>query len=98
MTLVFLSGGDSPPVIARAAAGSAEHESHMRDLIHDHPEIMPVAALDPSFGRVFTVARELALPGVGFIDALLADARGRSTVRYAHLDDEHGCEARGSPP
>jgi hypothetical protein len=41
---------------------------------------MPVHSLDPSYGRVFTVARELSIPGVGFVDVVLADELGRLVV------------------
>jgi hypothetical protein len=41
---------------------------------------MPVHELDPSYGRLFTVARELNVPGVGFIDVVLADERGRLVI------------------
>lgn len=80
MTLVLLSEGEAAQVIARVPEGLAEREARLRDLIHDHPGIMPVHTLDPSFGRVFTVAKELSLPGVGFVDVLLADERGRLII------------------
>lgn len=85
MTLVFLGSGDTPQVVARAAEGSAERESQMRDLIHDHPGVLPVHALDPSLGRVFAVAKELSIPGVGFVDVLLADEHGRLIVAECKL-------------
>ncbi|MCB2075498.1 MAG: hypothetical protein H6917_15635 [Novosphingobium sp.] len=80
MTLVLLDENVAPRIIPRVPEGIANREHRLRDLIHDHPEIMPVHALDPSFGRIFTVARELSLPGVGFVDVLLADERGRLVV------------------
>jgi len=80
MTLVLLSDGAAPQIIPRVPEGLAEREACLRDMIQDHPEIMPVTMLDPSFGRVFTVAKELSLPGVGFIDVLLADERGRLII------------------
>jgi hypothetical protein len=80
MTLVLLSEHETPQVVARVPEGLADRESRLRDLIYDHPQIMPVHSLDPSFGRVFTVAKELAIPGVGFVDVILADERGRLIV------------------
>lgn len=61
-------------------AGSAGREFVLRDLIYDHPQAMPVHAIDASLGRVFTVAREFYVPSVGYIDVLLADERGRLIV------------------
>ena len=80
MTLVLLGENDGPQVIARVPQGIARSEHRLRDLIYEHPAIMPIHALDPSYGRVFTVARELSIPGVGFVDVLLADERGRLVV------------------
>lgn len=77
MTLMLLDEGRDPRVIARVPEGVARQEHHLRDLIYDHPEAVPVHALDPSYGRMFTVARELSIPGVGFVDVLLADEWGR---------------------
>jgi hypothetical protein len=80
MTLVMLEEGTPPRVIERVPAGEARREHRLRDLIHDNPGIMPVHGLDPGYGRVFTVARELSIPGVGFIDVVLADERGQLVV------------------
>lgn len=80
MTLVLLEEGGTPRVIDRVPEGIVRGEHRLRDLIHDHPQIMPVHRLDPSYGCVFTVARELSIPGVGFVDVLLADERGRLVV------------------
>jgi hypothetical protein len=80
MTLVLLNDDTPPRVIPRVAHGEARREDRLRDLIHDNPAILPVHDLDPSFGRLFTVARELSLPGVGFVDLLLADENGRLVI------------------
>lgn len=80
MTLVLMNGEGTPQVVERVPEGLARREHALRDLIHDHPETLPVHALDPSFGRVFTVARELNVPGVGYVDVVLADERGRLVV------------------
>jgi hypothetical protein len=80
MTLVMMKDGAPPHVIERVPEGLARREHVLRDLIHDNPELLPVHTLDPSFGRVFTVAREFGIPGVGFVDVLLADERGRLVV------------------
>ncbi|MDP3675579.1 MAG: hypothetical protein Q8R44_10875 [Novosphingobium sp.] len=80
MTLVLINGEAPPQLVARVPPGEARREQVLRDLIHDSPAIMPVHELDPSYGRVFTVAREFNIPGVGYVDVLLADERGRLVV------------------
>ena len=80
MTLVLLDDAGAPQLVPRVPQGDARREHGLRDLIHDHPTIMPVPDLDPSFGRLFSVAKELTIPGVGFVDVVLADERGRLVV------------------
>lgn len=80
MTLVLLNSDAEPRLVARVPQGDARREHKLRDLIHDNPAILPVHDLDLSYGRLFTVARELHIPGVGFVDVLLADERGRLVV------------------
>jgi hypothetical protein len=80
MTLVLMNDGGTPEIVKRVPRGEARREHALRDLIHDNPTIMPVHDLDPSYGRLFTVTKELNIPGVGFVDVLLADERGRLVV------------------
>ena len=80
MTLVFIRDDDTPTVIERVPQGEARREHALRDLIYDNPSVLPVRDIDPGYGRLFTVARELNVPGVGFIDVLLADEHGRLVV------------------
>jgi hypothetical protein len=80
MTLVLMEEGRGPQMVSRVPQGEARREHTLRDLIYDNPAIMPVHDLDPSYGRLFTVARELTVPGVGFIDVVLADERGRLVI------------------
>lgn len=80
MTLVLLNDDGEPQLVTRVPQGDARREQRLRDLIYDNPTIMPVQELDPDYGRLFTVARELNIPGVGFVDVLLADERGRLVV------------------
>ncbi len=80
MTLILLNEGEGALIAERVPRGTANSEFVLRDLIHDHPESMPVQAVDGSLGRVFTVAKEFYVPSVGYIDVLLADERGRLIV------------------
>ncbi|UZK67333.1 hypothetical protein [Sphingomonas sp. M1-B02] len=79
MTLVLLND-DTAQVVRRVPQGEARREATLRDLIADHPAILPVHDLDPSYGRLVTVTRELSIPGVGFVDVLLMDEAGRLVV------------------
>jgi hypothetical protein len=80
MTLVLIRDDDTPTIVERIPQGEARREHTLRDLIYDNPAILPVRDIDPDYGRLFTVARELNVPGVGFIDVLLADEHGRLVV------------------
>ncbi len=79
MTLVLLDN-DTTTVVRRVPEGEARREATLRDLIAEHPDILPVHDLDPSYGRLITVTRELSIPGVGFVDVLLMDEHGRLVV------------------
>ena len=81
MTLVLLDQDGSPQLVQRVPQGDARREHALRDLIHDNPAIMPVHDLDPSYGRLFTVARELTIPGAGFVDVVLG---GRARAAGDH--------------
>jgi hypothetical protein len=80
MTLILLDDRLPAHVIARVPQGTAERESPLRDLIFDHPEILPLDELDPGIGRVIPVATELKLPGAGILDVLLISEHGRLIV------------------
>ena len=80
MTLVLIRDDDAPTIVERVPQGEARREHTLRDLIYDNPTILPVRDIDPGYGRLFTVARELNVPGVGFVDVLLADEHGRLVV------------------
>jgi RecB family endonuclease NucS len=80
MTLVLLDDEAAPLVMTRVPQGEARREHRLRDLIFHNPDILPVHELDPGFGRIGAVTRELNVPGVGFIDVVLIDERGRLVI------------------
>ena len=80
MTLVVLGRSDRPRIVRRMPEGSARYENDLRDLLFDYPSILPVDDIDPAVGPLVAVAKELNLPGVGRIDAFLADGRGHLVV------------------
>jgi hypothetical protein len=79
MTLVLLND-DTTQVVRRVPQGEARREAVLRDLIAEHPGLLPVHDIDPSFGRLVTVTRELSIPGVGFVDVVLVDENGRLVI------------------
>lgn len=79
MTLVLIED-EGTRVVPRVPQGEARREAVLRDLIAAHPDILPVHDLDPSYGRLITITRELSIPGVGFVDVLLMDEHGRLVV------------------
>ena len=79
MTLVLLDN-DSTQVVRRVPHGEARREATLRDMIADHPSMLPVHDLDPSYGRLITVTKELSILGVGSVDILLMDEHGRLVV------------------
>jgi hypothetical protein len=80
MTLVVLEEGMPTRTIGRVPEGEATREHPLRDLIFDHPAILPLTDLDPGIGRIVPIAKELNLPGSGFIDVLLISEHGRLIV------------------
>ena len=74
----FLLGTDGTshklePVELGAVGGFKE--AWLQQLIHDHPEILPIAQIEPGFGAPVAVVREMAC-GHGFIDNLFITPRG----------------------
>ena len=85
MTLALLDATSAPLVMRPDAHGVARSENALRDLLFAWPEILPVHEIDPSVGKIVAVARELVIPDVGRIDALLVDERGKLIVVEAKL-------------
>lgn len=85
MKLVVLNETGEPIIVAREAEGVARSENVLRDMVFAHPAMLPVHDVDPGYGTLVPVARELNVPGVGRIDALLVDDRGRLVIVEAKL-------------
>ncbi len=79
MTLVLIDEGGST-LVPRIPQGDANLEHPLRDLIYDHPGILPLTELEPEIGRVVAVAKEFNLPGAGFADVLLVSEWGRLII------------------
>jgi len=54
-------------------------EGWLQDLIEDHPELLPIAEIEPAFAPVVSVGREVATPS-GYIDNLLLSPQGYLTI------------------
>lgn len=80
MTLVLIDDGRPVHVVGRVPEGEATRENVLRDLIFDHPTILPFDELEPGIGRVAGVAIEVRLPGAGIVDVLLVSEHGRLIV------------------
>ena len=60
---------------AGVASGSISEET-LRDLLFNHPETLPVAAIDPAYIGVVSVCKEMRTPA-GYVDALFVNPYGR---------------------
>ena len=80
MTLVLLAEEAPGLTIEREPEGIARREDVLRDLLYANPAMLPLRELEPGIGRVIPVARELNVPDVGRIDALLVDEHGRLII------------------
>jgi len=54
-------------------------EGWLQDLIEDHPELLPIAEIEPAFAPVVSVGREVATAS-GYIDNLLLSPQGYLTI------------------
>ena len=80
MTLVLIDDNAATTVVSRLPQGTATAEHPLRDLIFDHPAILPLDELEPGIGRVVAVAKEFYLPGAGIADLLLVSEWGRLII------------------
>lgn len=54
-------------------------EATLQELLFDHPECLPIAAIDSAYSNSVPVCRELSVPA-GSVDALYVNALGRLTL------------------
>lgn len=71
--------------LERIHLGKGTHsEDWLQELIHDHPSILPVAEIEPGFGEVLALAREVPC-GQGMIDNLYLTPSGDIVLVEAKL-------------
>ena len=76
--------GEATEILERLPLGSGVtqggvDEATLQELLFDHPESLPIAAIDPAYADSVPVCRELSVPA-GSIDALYVNALGRLTL------------------
>ena len=66
------------PLTSGVAQGSVD-EARLQELLFDHPECLPIPAIDPAYADAVPICRELRVPA-GSIDALFVNHLGRLTL------------------
>jgi hypothetical protein len=61
-----------------------KNEAWLRDVLFDHPEIIPTDDIDPTFGPLVPLCKELRTDA-GLIDAVFINDRGRLTILECKL-------------
>lgn len=73
---VLIRADMSRAELERVYLGSGTHsEAWLLELIHAHPTILPVSDIEPGFGQLLSVAREVPCSS-GFIDNLYLTPSG----------------------
>ena len=70
----------TPVSLDATRAGGGYDEAWVRDLIFEHPTAIPVQEIDPSFGPLIGVCKELDTRGAGYADALFINSMGMPTL------------------
>ena len=71
-------------MLGQDAASGTRREAFVQDLIHRHPEIIPIAEIEPAFSPLISVCRELPTPA-GFLDNLWLTPNGGIVLGEAKL-------------
>ncbi len=82
--ILTMPGGASrslaPVSLQSTGNGGGYDEDWVRNLVFDHPAAVPVQEIDPSFGPLIPICRELQLEGAGYADALMLNPLGMPTL------------------
>lgn len=71
-------------VLGQDADSGTKREAFIQDLIHRHPEIIPITEIEPAFSPLISVCRELPTPA-GFLDNLWLTPNGGIVLGEAKL-------------
>jgi hypothetical protein len=73
---ILVSNDNRRTALTRIRLGNGIHsESWLQTLIHDHPAVLPISGIEPGFGDLIAVAREVRC-GHGYIDNLYLTPSG----------------------
>src|SRR5688572_5879504 len=77
---ILIAEGRAAKVVPRSHIGDlgGKDEAWLRDTIFTTPQILPVSEIDPTFGPLVPLCRELRTPA-GPVDAVFINERGRLT-------------------
>lgn len=85
LPVMFGEGGRSPVRLSRLRPDDPSiAEDEIQSLVVEHPSVLPVQELDPAFGPLIPIGREIGTP-VGAIDALFVSPSGTLTIVEAKL-------------
>ena len=83
--VVFLAGSEEPIALDRLSPSDPSVAEHLiQGLVFDHPTVLPIEELDPSFVPAIPIGREIGT-AVGPIDALFVSPDGGITIVEAKL-------------
>ena len=83
LVLVETSSGSrvlAPVSLTATKQAEGYDEAWLRDLIFTHPQAMPVQELDPAYGPLIPICKELDTRAAGYIDALFMNPMGMPTL------------------
>lgn len=86
---MLVRGGEPALALERLRLGSADHEGDQRELflqnlVHEHPEIIPMAEIEPAFTPLVSICRELPTTA-GPIDNLWLTPEGGLVIGECKL-------------
>lgn len=70
--------------LERITLGGIHSEAWLQNLIHDHPSLLPVDMIEPGFGPLIAIAREVPC-SAGYIDNLFLTPSGEIVIVEAKL-------------
>ena len=84
-TPLLIDGSNAMSALERVQLGSGHHsEEWLQAVIHDQPQILPIAQIEPGMGAIMPVAREVPC-GHGYIDNLYVTGDGGIVLVEAKL-------------
>jgi hypothetical protein len=79
-----IQDGTAQPLVPLPLTGRDLTEDDLQELLHVHPEVVPIDAISSRWGPLVSLGREIGL-AVGFVDNLFVSPAGELTVVEAKL-------------